>query len=164
MKIRDGPPAVCCFAILSCVFRLFHKPLSDRGTRRLKALEKAVSQKTHHKLDGIRRETILGLKADLVVCKWDTHEALLELLDRIGIKAVNLGPETLELFGEARLLGRVTGNEKESESLIKAITNRQVFVINGDEILRCGSRMLNAFEQMIDVVYPESKLKKPQQP
>lgn len=63
------------------------------------------------------------LKPDLVLCKWDTHEPLLELFDRVGVQAVNLGPETLEqLFDEARLLARVTGHEKEAESLISQMT------------------------------------------
>jgi iron complex transport system substrate-binding protein len=219
-------------------------------------------------LESTSRETILALKPDLVLCKWDTHEPLLQLFDRVGIQAVNIGPETLEeLFDEARLLGRVTGHEQEAESLIlqmterrnrlvhrvdllasneqrtvfyevwddplmtagpksfigellrmgkmknvfedtdasypcissevvvdrnpdviltptshlkkvdlerlasrpgwaniRAIVNKRVFIINGDEVSRCGPRMLNALEQMIDAVYPETKLKEPQQP
>jgi iron complex transport system substrate-binding protein len=219
-------------------------------------------------MEGTSRETILAIKPDLVLCKWDTHESLLELFDRVGIQAVNIGPETLdELFDEARLLGQVTGHEQEAESLIfqmtkrrdslvqrvasiasneqrtvfyevwddplmtagpksfigellrmgkmknvfedtdasypcissevvvdrnpdviltptnhlkqveferlasrpgwaniRAIANKRVFTINGDEVSRCGPRMLNALEQMIDAVYPETKLKEPRQP
>lgn len=219
-------------------------------------------------LEGLSRETILALKPDLVLCKWDTHEPLIELFDRVGIQAIQLGPETLEeLFGEARLLGRATGHEQEAEALvndmsarrdrlvdrvaslepthqrtvfyevwddplmtagpksfigellkmgkmnnvfddtdvryprissevvvdrnpdvilaptnhmkevdfkrmaarpgwanIRAITNKQVFIINGDEVSRCGPRLLNAFEQMIDAVYPETKIKEANQP
>ena len=217
-------------------------------------------------MEGTSRETILALKPDLVLCKWDTHEPLMEMFERVGIPAVNIGPETLEeLFDEARLLGRVTGHEQEAESLISqmtkrrdglvrrlaslsskeqrtvfyevwddplmtagpksfigellrmgkmknvfedtdasypcissevvvdrnpdfilaptnhtkqvaiermalrpgwanisAITNKRVFIINGDEVSRCGPRMLNALEQMIDAVYPETILKEPQ--
>ena len=47
---------------------------------------------------------------------------------------------------------------------IRAITDKRVFIINGDEVSRCGPRMLNALEQMIDAVYPETKLKEPRQP
>ncbi|MCY2983251.1 MAG: helical backbone metal receptor [Planctomycetota bacterium] len=219
-------------------------------------------------MEGTSRETILALKPDLVLCKWDTHEPLMELFDRVGIQAINIGPETLEeLFDEARLLGRVTGHEQGAESLIsqmterrdrlaqrvaslspnqqrtvfyevwddplmtagpksfigellrmgkmknvfedtdvsypcissevvvdrnpdviltptnhlkqvevqrlasrpgwaniRAITDKRVFIINGDEVSRCGPRMLNALEQMIDAVYPETKLKEPRQP
>lgn len=212
-------------------------------------------------MEGISRETILSLKPDLVLCKWDTHAPLLELLDRVGIRSISLGPETIEeLFGEARLLGRVTGLEDAAETLISqmsdrrdrlmgrvaklepsqrrsvfyevwddplmtagpksfigellkmgqmrnifddtdvryprissevvvarnpdvilaptnhmkqveferlatrpgwaninAITKKQVFIINGDEVSRCGPRLLNALDQMIDAVYPETK-------
>jgi iron complex transport system substrate-binding protein len=45
---------------------------------------------------------------------------------------------------------------------IRAITNKRVFIINGDEVSRCGPRMLNALEQMIDAVYPETIIKEPQ--
>ena len=41
---------------------------------------------------------------------------------------------------------------------INAITKKQVFIINGDEVSRCGPRLLNALEQMIDAVYPETKI------
>ena len=219
-------------------------------------------------MEGTSRETILALKPDLVLCKWDTHEPLMELFDRIGIQAVNIGPETLEeLFDEARLLGQITGHEQEAGSLIsqmterrdglmkrvaslspnqqrtvfyevwddplmtagpksfigellrmgkmknvfedtdasypcissevvvdrnpdviltptnhlkqvefervasrpgwaniRAITDKRVFIINGDEVSRCGPRMLNALEQMIDAVYPETAVKDRRQP
>ena len=219
-------------------------------------------------LEGLSREAILALNPDLVLCKWDTHEPLMELFDRVGIQVISLGSETLaDLFGEAKLLGRVTGREQEAETLIqemterrkrlvervaaltpnqqrtvfyevwdnplmtagpksfigeilslgrmknifddtdvryprissevvvdrnpdvilaptnhmkqveferlasrpgwakiKAITNKQVFIINGDEVSRCGPRLLNALEQMIDAVYPETKIKEANQP
>ena len=47
---------------------------------------------------------------------------------------------------------------------INAITKKQVFIINGDEVSRCGPRLLNALEQMIDSVYPETKLEEKHQP
>ncbi len=219
-------------------------------------------------MEGISRETILSLKPDLVLCKWDTHAPLLDLLDRVGIQSISLGPETIEeLFDEARLLGRVTRHEGAAETLISqmtvrrdhlmervatlepsqkrsvfyevwddplmtagpksfigellkmgemrnifddtdvryprinsevvvdrnpdvilaptnhmkqveferlatragwaninAITKKQVFIINGDEVSRCGPRLLNALEQMIDAVYPETKFKETQKP
>ena len=219
-------------------------------------------------LEGTSREAILALNPDLVLCKWDTHEPLVALFERVGIPTINLGAETLdELFGEARLLGRATGHEQQAEALIKqmterrdrlikrvatlapgqqrsvfyevwddplmtagsksfigellhmgrmknifedtnvpyprvssevvvdrnpdvilapssdmkqveiarlasrpgwanikAITKKQVYTINGDEVSRCGPRLLNALEQMIDAVYPETKLKETHQP
>ncbi len=197
-----------------------------------------------------------------------THESLLTLFERVGIRTLNIGPETLdELFTEARLLGVATGHEYEAETLIQnmnhrreqlaqrvaklepsqqcrvfyevwddplmtagpksfigellhigrmknifedtstpypsvsaevvvdrnpdvilapsshtkkielstlaarpgwsninAIVQRRVYTIDGDEVSRCGPRLLNALEQMIDVVYPETKLKEAHQP
>lgn len=76
-------------------------------------------------MEGISREMILAIKPDLVLCKWDTHAPLMELFDRVGIQSINLGPETLEeLFGEARLLGRVFRREKESETFIQQMSDR----------------------------------------
>lgn len=37
---------------------------------------------------------------------------------------------------------------------IEAITKKRVFMINGDQVSRCGPRLLDALEQMIDMVYP----------
>ena len=76
-------------------------------------------------MEGISREMILAIKPDLVLCKWDTHAPLMELFDRVGIQSINLGPETLEeLFGEARLLGRVFRREQESEAFIQQMSER----------------------------------------
>lgn len=219
-------------------------------------------------LEGTSREAILALKPDLVLCKWDTHEPLMALFDRVQVPALNLGAENLEeLFVEAKLLGRATGHDHEAEAFIKrmtdrreqliqrvatlddsqqrtvfyevwddplmtvgpksfigellkmgrmknifddtevpyprissevvvarnpdvilapsshaqqvapatlasrpgwsnirAVTKHQIYAIDGDEVSRCGPRMLNALEQMIDAVYPETKLKDPNTP
>jgi iron complex transport system substrate-binding protein len=213
-------------------------------------------------LEGTSREAILALKPDLILCKWDTHEPLMELFARVHIPVLNLGAESLEeLFVEAELLGRVTGHDQEAKALIKHMTDRRdlliqrvakladsqlrsvfyevwddplmtagpksfigellamgrmknlfddtlvpyprissevvvnrnpdvilapsshakqvdpaklalrpgwsninaiskqrVHAIDGDQVSRCGPRMLNALEQMIDAVYPETRL------
>ncbi len=41
---------------------------------------------------------------------------------------------------------------------VKAIQEKQVFVINGDQISRCGPRLLDALEEIIRVVYPDERL------
>ena len=41
---------------------------------------------------------------------------------------------------------------------VKAIQEKQVFVINGDQISRCGPRLLDALEEIIQVVYPDAIL------
>lgn len=210
-------------------------------------------------LEGISREMIIGLEPDLVLCKWDSHEPLVDVFERVNIPVVAIGPESLEeLFDEATLLGRVTGQESNSRELIermsqrltvltswvdkmpradrrtvfyevwdeplmtagpgsfigelleiggmenifadttlryprissevvvdrspdvilapsthstrvnleqlvarpgwgqlKAVRERQVFLIDGDQVSRCGPRLLDALEQMIRAVYPE---------
>ena len=212
-------------------------------------------------LEGISREILVGLEPDLVLCKWDTHNPLIALLEQLGIPVIALGPETLdELFEDARLLGRVTGHQGDAEVLIdamserlatlvarvqtipsedqrsvfyevwddplmtvgpksfideiirlgrmrnifsdaevpyprvsseavlarnpdvilapsthgekveferlasrpgwsglSAIENKQVFLIDGDQISRCGPRLLDALEQMLNAVYPMSR-------
>ena len=76
-------------------------------------------------LEGISRETLVGLEPDLVLCKWDNHEPLIGLLERAGIPVVAMGPETLdELFDEARMLGRITGHESDANALIQSMTDR----------------------------------------
>ena len=42
---------------------------------------------------------------------------------------------------------------------MNAIVKQRIYAVDGDEVSRCGPRMLNALEQMIDSVYPETKLK-----
>jgi hypothetical protein len=39
---------------------------------------------------------------------------------------------------------------------VAAIKNRQVFLIDGDQVSRCGPRLLDALESMIQQVYPEA--------
>lgn len=210
-------------------------------------------------LQSMSRETILSLSPDLVLCKWDSHQPLIEWLEGLQVPVMAIGPETLqELFEEAALLGHVLGHEPEAQALIdgmtrrrdrltscveaipepqrrtvfyevwdeplmtagpasfigellvlaglkniffdtsvryprvsdevvvhrdpevilaptthadqvsleilagrqgwggiKAIRERQVFLIDGDQVSRCGPRLLDALEQMIQAAYPE---------
>jgi len=210
-------------------------------------------------LESMSRETILSLEPELVLCKWDRHQPLLEQLDRLGIQVLAVGPESLqELFDEAEMLGRVLGHEQPARELIesmharrdqltaivkaipkeerrsvfyevwdeplmtagpksfigeiielggmtnifsdvtgrypkvssevvlqrnpdiilapsshaeqvsiesilqrqgwsgvRAISEKQVYLVDGDSVSRCGPRLLDALEQMIRVVYPQ---------
>jgi iron complex transport system substrate-binding protein len=209
-------------------------------------------------LEGISRESILNVEPDLILCKFDNHQPLVESFEAMGFKIVGLGPESLEeMFEEATLLGRILHREKEAvafiESMklrsdrlqervagiqdgdrvrvfyevwdqplmtagpksfigellvlartvnifndvsqrypkvsievvvdrnpqvilcptthgrpveietvlarsswqsIEAIQNRRVHLIDGDQVSRCGPRLLDALESMIDAVYP----------
>jgi len=210
-------------------------------------------------MESISREKIVSLKPDLVLCKWDHHQPLMETLAQFNIPAIAIGPETLEqLFAEATMLGNVTGHAGEALQLISemrlrlekiearvnriplsrrrnvfyevwddplmtagpgsfigeairlagmknifadatanypkvsdevvvarnpdvifspsthasrvslekmlrrqgwgevtAIKQKQVFIVDGDQISRCGPRLLDAVEEMISLAYPE---------
>jgi len=213
-------------------------------------------------LESLSRETIVSLRPDLVLCKWDNHQPLMTMLDQFKISSLAIGSETLdEFFVEATMLGRVTGHVAEAEKLVtnmkqrldaltarvklipesrrrtvfyevwdeplmtagpgsfidevlrlagmqnifndaissypsvsdevvvsrnpdvilspsthasqvsvekmlqrqgwsevKAMKEKQVFIVDGDQISRCGPRLLDALEEMIRVVYPDAKL------
>ena len=47
---------------------------------------------------------------------------------------------------------------------ITAITRKQIYIINGDHVSRCGPRLLDALEEMIDAVYPATKSREVNQP
>jgi iron complex transport system substrate-binding protein len=48
-----------------------------------------------------------------------------------------------------KLLGRQGWSE------VNAVKLKQVYIINGDHVSRCGPRLLDALEEIIKVVYPE---------
>lgn len=76
-------------------------------------------------MEGISREILVGLEPDLVLCVWNCHKPLITQLEHLGIPVIALGPETLdELFDEARLLGLVTGHQRDAEVLIDAMSAR----------------------------------------
>ncbi|MGV3482927.1 MAG: ABC transporter substrate-binding protein [Planctomycetaceae bacterium] len=216
-------------------------------------------------LESLSREVIVSLQPDLVLCRWDHHQPLMDTLEQFHIQTLAIGPETLEeLFAEATMLGEITGHVVETEQLVsqmkqrlgqinakvkripeserrkvfyevwdeplmtagpssfigealtlagmknifsdvmtgypkvsdelvvqrnpdvilspsthisrvtveqmlqrqgwgdvKAIREKQVFIIDGDHISRCGPRLLDAIEEMIRVVYPEHAVNGP---
>ena len=76
-------------------------------------------------LQGISRETILSLNPDLILCKWDSHQPLIEPFDRFKIPIMAIGPDTLaELYEEATLLGMVTGHIPEADELVRQMKQR----------------------------------------
>lgn len=76
-------------------------------------------------LEGISRETIVSLQPDLVLCKSDSHQPLIETFEKLEIPIVGFGPENIqEMFNEARQIGSVTGHEAEAEALIERMSNR----------------------------------------
>lgn len=73
-------------------------------------------------LESTSVETILSLKPDLVICKWDSHQPLIASLERLKIPACALGAETLDqLFQEARLIGALTDRRQQADELVQTM-------------------------------------------
>jgi iron complex transport system substrate-binding protein len=76
-------------------------------------------------LESLSRETIVSLNPDLVLCKWDTHEPLVESLDELGIPTLAVGADSLEqLFDEISLLASVMRTTSQAESLVDSMKTR----------------------------------------
>lgn len=76
-------------------------------------------------LEGISREAIVNLQPDLVLCKWDSHQPLIETFEKLGIPIVAFGPENIQdMFKEARLIGSVTDHKTQAEQLIERMSSR----------------------------------------
>ena len=76
-------------------------------------------------LESLNQEKIVAMRPDLVLCKWDNHVPLVNTLDRLGIPALALGPETLaELYTQTELLGQIVGNVEQAESLVESMGKR----------------------------------------
>lgn len=76
-------------------------------------------------LESLSRETIISLQPELVLCKWDNHQPLMETLEQLKIQSLAIGPENLEeLFVEAAMLGKVTGHAAEADELISQMKQR----------------------------------------
>lgn len=70
-------------------------------------------------IEGISREAILAAKPDVILFKWDSHQALIETFEPLDIPLIGIGPESVEeLLEEASLLGRMTGTETEARDFI----------------------------------------------
>lgn len=70
-------------------------------------------------------ETIVAKQPDMVLCKFDTHQPLIESLDRLEIPVIALGPESLaELFEEATWLGHVLDRQQQADRLIEQMKQR----------------------------------------
>jgi iron complex transport system substrate-binding protein len=101
-------------------------------------------------MESISREKIVSLKPDLVLCKWDHHQPLIETLEQFNIPALAIGPETLEqLFAEATMLGDITGHTEEATQLIAAMRLR-VEKINARVDLIPSSQRRKVFYEVWD--------------
>jgi iron complex transport system substrate-binding protein len=76
-------------------------------------------------LEGISREAIVSLQPDLVLCKWDSHQPLIETFEKLAIPIVAFGPENIQdMFKEARLIGSITGHQTQAEQLVDRMSAR----------------------------------------
>lgn len=76
-------------------------------------------------LEGISREAIVNLQPDLVLCKWDSHQPLIETFEKLGIPIVAFGPENIQdMFKEATWIGSITGHQTHAEQLIDRMSKR----------------------------------------
>lgn len=76
-------------------------------------------------LQSLSRETIVGLQPDLVLCKWDNHQPLMEMLSEFHIPCLAIGAENLEeLYVETVMLGNVTGHAEEAATLVSQMKSR----------------------------------------
>jgi iron complex transport system substrate-binding protein len=77
-------------------------------------------------IESLNREVLVGMKPDLVLCQWDHHQPLVDMLDQFEIAAMGIGSQNLsELFEEIRLLGKVTGHVAEAELVAAEMKKRQ---------------------------------------
>jgi len=76
-------------------------------------------------IESISSEAIVALKPDLVLCKWDSHQPLIETLERLDIKVCAIGAQSLEdLYEESEWVGRLTDREKQAQELITRMRAR----------------------------------------
>lgn len=77
-------------------------------------------------LESISLEAIVAAKPDLVLAKWDTHQPLVDSLDRMGMRTLGIGPESLEqLFEEAQWIGKLTDRNDEAAALVSRMRARR---------------------------------------
>ncbi|MEL6105549.1 MAG: helical backbone metal receptor [Planctomycetota bacterium] len=76
-------------------------------------------------LESLSSETIVSLKPDLVLCNWDSHQSLLDVLERLGIKVCAIGAQSLEeLYEETRWIGRLAHVNEAAEQFVSRMDAR----------------------------------------
>lgn len=76
-------------------------------------------------LEGISRELIVSVEPELILCKWDNHQPLVETFEQLNIPIFAVGAESLEeLFEEAEWIGEICGREAEADELVSKMKSR----------------------------------------
>ncbi|HBE67360.1 MAG TPA: cobalamin-binding protein [Planctomycetaceae bacterium] len=77
-------------------------------------------------IESISVEKILSLKPDLVLCNSDTHQPLVDRLERLKVKACAVGAQSLGgLYEESEWIGLLTDREREAQDLISKMSARE---------------------------------------
>lgn len=85
-------------------------------------------------LESISLESIVAAQPDLVLCKWDYHQPLVDSLDRLQIPVLAIGPQNLEeLFEEAMWLGQITDRDAMATDFVARMRSRR------DHLVRVAS-------------------------
>ncbi len=76
-------------------------------------------------VESISRERIIAVHPDVIFCRWDNHEPLVETFERLQIPIVGMGSESLNgLFEEAALVGKITGQTAQADLLVDQMEQR----------------------------------------
>jgi iron complex transport system substrate-binding protein len=82
-------------------------------------------------LESLSTEAILAAKPDLVLAKWDSHQPLVQSLDRMHVRSLAIGAQDLsELFEETKWLGQLTGRQEQAERFIAKMKARREQLVN----------------------------------
>jgi iron complex transport system substrate-binding protein len=86
---------------------------------------KAIPRVGSGPMGTISLEAIVQKQPDLVLCKFDTHQPLIESLQRLNIHVLAIGPESLDqLYEEAQWLGALLDRESQSQRLVAGMRGR----------------------------------------
>lgn len=98
-------------------------------------------------MESISLEAIVSAKPDLVLCKWDTHQPLVESLERLSIPCLAIGAQSLqELFEQAIWIGQVTAHESQAQALIQRMQGRRDHLVSIVERSRPEKRLKVFYE------------------
>lgn len=70
-------------------------------------------------------EAILSKQPDLVLCRFNTHQPLIDSLERLQMPVLAIGPESFqELCEEAQWLGKVVNRPAQADQLVRSLASR----------------------------------------
>ncbi len=110
---------------------------------------KAIDRVGSGPVGTVSLESIVSKRPDLVLCKFDTHQPLVDSLDRLNIKVLALGPESLaELCEEADWLGNILERDSQSKDLVQSLRSRAKKLEETAAKLKTGGQPTKVFYQV----------------